>query len=68
MTEASLPERRAFLVKLAAGPVALGLTGSLPTAFAAEPRRPADLKPRPKLPGSVPRQPPTLSDMPTHAT
>ena len=36
MTEASLPKRREFLGRLAAGAVALGLTGSVPNAFAAE--------------------------------
>jgi len=36
MTEASLPERRKFLGRLAAGAVALGLTGSVSKAFAAE--------------------------------
>ena len=53
MTESSIPERRAFLGKLAASAVAIGLTGSVSEAFAAE-RRPAhDIKPSDKWLESV---------------
>lgn len=66
MTEASLPERRAFLGKLAAGAVALGLTGSFSKAFAAEPRSSADLKPSDKWLESVTGKHRQFFDMPQH--
>lgn len=48
MSESSLPKRREFLGRIAAGAVALGLTGTVPTAFAAERRTRGDLTPSDK--------------------
>jgi hypothetical protein len=66
MTESSLPERRAFLGRLAAGAVALGLTGSVSKAFAAEPRPASDLKPSDKWLESVTGKHRQFFDMPSH--
>jgi hypothetical protein len=66
MTESSIPERRAFLGKLAAGAVAIGLTGSISEAFAAE-RQPAhDIKPSDKWLASVTGKHRQFFDMPKH--
>src|SRR5207237_8039828 len=48
MSEASLPKRREFLGRVAAGAVALGLSGSIPRAFAEEARLSSDLTPSDK--------------------
>jgi len=48
MSESSLPKRREFLGRLAAGAVALGLTGSVPSAFAGERRTRNDTTPSDK--------------------
>jgi intracellular sulfur oxidation DsrE/DsrF family protein len=66
MTESSLPERRAFLGRLAAGAVALGLTGSVSKAFAAERAIPTDLKPSDKWLESVTGKHRQFFDMPSH--
>ncbi len=66
MTESSLPERRAFLGRLAAGAVALGLTGSLSKAFAAERRTAADITPSDKWLESVTGKHRQFFDMPAH--
>jgi hypothetical protein len=66
MTESSIPERRAFLGKLAASAVAIGLTGSVSEAFAAE-RRPAyDITPSDKWLKSVTGKHRQFFDMPNH--
>ena len=64
MTESSLPERRAFLGKLAAGAVALGLTGSVSKAFAAERFTAADITPSDKWLESVTGKHRQFFDMP----
>ncbi|HEV7593509.1 MAG TPA: twin-arginine translocation signal domain-containing protein [Gemmatimonadaceae bacterium] len=66
MTDSSLPERRAFLGKLAAGAVALGLTGSVSQAFAAERPPASDLKPSDKWLESVTGKHRQFFDMPSH--
>ena len=66
MTEASLPERREFLGRLAAGAVALGLTGSVSKAFAAEPLPAPDLTPSDKWLASVTGKHRQFFDMPAH--
>jgi intracellular sulfur oxidation DsrE/DsrF family protein len=66
MTESLLPERRAFLGKLAAGAVALGLTGSVPGALAAEPISRLDITPSDKWLKSVTGKHRQFFDMPNH--
>lgn len=66
MTEASLPERREFLSKLAAGAVALGLSGSISKAFAATRPVTADLTPSDKWLESVTGKHRQFFDMPSH--
>jgi intracellular sulfur oxidation DsrE/DsrF family protein len=66
MTESSLPERRAFLGRLAAGAVALGLTGSVSRAFAAERLTAADITPSDKWLESVTGKHRQFFDMPAH--
>ena len=66
MTEASLPERREFLGRLAAGAVALGLTGSVSSAFAAERTTVTDLVPSDKWLSSVTGKHKQFFDMPSH--
>ena len=66
MTESSIPERRAFLGRLAAGAVALGLTGSVSKAFAAERLRASDIKPSDKWLESVTGKHRQFFDMPNH--
>lgn len=66
MTEASLPKRREFLGRLAAGAVALGLTGSVSRAFAAERLPDADLTPSDKWLSSVTGKHRQFFDMPGH--
>lgn len=48
MSETSLPERRKFLGKLAAGAVALGMTGSVTKAFGSEMKLKSDVQPSDK--------------------
>jgi len=66
MTEASLPKRREFLGRLAAGAVALGLTGSVPSAFAAETIVSGDTTPSDKWLKSVTGKHRQFFDMPNH--
>ncbi len=66
MTESSLPERRAFLGKLAAGAVALGISGSVSKVFAAERQPASDLKPSDKWLRSVTGKHRQFFDMPNH--
>lgn len=66
MSESSLPQRREFLGKLAAGAVALGLTGSIPTAFAAERKTRSDVIPSDKWLTAVTGKHRQLFDMPAH--
>jgi len=71
MNEASLPKRREFLGTLAAGAVALGLTGSVPSAFATERKtrrdlKPDDLKPSDKWLTAVTGKHRQFFDMPNH--
>ena len=48
MSEATFPKRREFLGRVAAGAVALGLSGSIPRAFAGEVQLNSDLTPSDK--------------------
>lgn len=66
MTGTSLPKRREFLGKLAAGAVAVGLTGSLSKAFAGERRLGADPAPSDKWLESVTGKHRQFFDMPGH--
>lgn len=66
MDESQLPKRREFLGRLAAGAVALGLSGSIPTAFASERRTRADVVPSDKWLTAVTGKHRQLFDMPTH--
>jgi intracellular sulfur oxidation DsrE/DsrF family protein len=65
MTESSLPKRREFLGRLAAGAVALGLSGSIPRALAAERSESADIAPSDKWLESVTGKHRQFFDMPT---
>jgi len=66
MTESSLPKRREFIGRLAAGAVAIGLTGSMPSALTAEPSAPRDLKPSDKWLESLKGKHRQFFDMPNH--
>jgi intracellular sulfur oxidation DsrE/DsrF family protein len=66
MSESSLPKRREFLGRLAAGAVALGLTGSIPSAFAAERKTPSDVIPNDKWLTAVTGKHRQVFDMPNH--
>ena len=66
MTESSLPKRREFLGRLAAGAVALGLSGTVPRALAAEHNTRADLKPDDKWLSSLKGKHRQFFDMPKH--
>ncbi len=66
MIEESLPKRREFLGKLAAGAVALGLSGTVPRAFAAERHSLTDIAPSDKWLGSVTGKHRQFFDMPNH--
>jgi intracellular sulfur oxidation DsrE/DsrF family protein len=66
MTESSLPKRREFLGRLAAGAVALGLSGAVPRALAAEHLTAADLKPDDKWLSSLKGKHRQFFDMPKH--
>jgi hypothetical protein len=66
MTDSSLPERRAFLGRLAAGAVAIGLTGSLPRGLAAKTISRLDITPSDKWLQSVTGKHRQFFDMPNH--
>ena len=66
MSEGSPPKRREFLGRLAAGAVALGLTGSIPSAFAADRRVRHDLKPSDKWLTAITGKHRQFFDMPNH--
>ena len=66
MTEGSLPKRREFLGRLAAGAVALGLSGSVPSVFAAERLTGKDLVPSDKWLTSITGKHRQFFDMPNH--
>lgn len=66
MTESSHPKRREFLGRLAAGAVAIGLTGSVPRALTAEPSTGHDLKPSDKWLESLKGKHRQFFDMPNH--
>ena len=66
MTESSLPKRREFIGRLAAGAVAIGLTGSMPRALSAEPSTPHDLKPSDKWLESLKGKHRQFFDAPNH--
>jgi hypothetical protein len=66
MTESSLPERRAFLGKLAAGAIAIGLTGSVPRALSAETVSRLDITPSDIWLKSVTGKHRQFFDMPNH--
>ncbi len=66
MTEYSLPKRREFIGRLAAGAVAIGLTGSLPSALVAENVARSDMKPSDKWLESVKGKHRQFFDMPNH--
>jgi hypothetical protein len=67
MTEGSLPGRRDFIGTVAAGAVALGLTGSVSRAFAVTPSIGRDTVPSDKWLGSVTGKHRQFFDMPNHA-
>ena len=66
MTESSHPKRREFLGRLAAGAVAIGLTGSVPRTLTAEPSTGHDLKPSDKWLESLKGKHRQFFDMPNH--
>ena len=71
MNETSLPKRREFLGTIAAGAMALGLTGSIPAAFAAERNtlddlKRGDLKPSDKWLSAITGKHRQFFDMPNH--
>ncbi|MEO8909138.1 MAG: twin-arginine translocation signal domain-containing protein [Gemmatimonadaceae bacterium] len=66
MTETMLPKRREFLGKVAAGAVALGLSGSLTKAFGGVPSTANDIQPSDKWLSSVTGKHRQFFDMPNH--
>jgi len=66
MSEASLPKRREFLGRIAAGAVALGLSGSIPRAFASQRRLRSDIKPSDKWLTAVTGKHRQIFDAPNH--
>ncbi|HEY8166548.1 MAG TPA: hypothetical protein VIF83_13425 [Gemmatimonadaceae bacterium] len=66
MSDASLPKRREFLGRIAAGAVALGLSGSIPRAFAGEIRLGSDIVPSDKWLTAVTGKHRQIFDMPNH--
>ena len=66
MNERSLPERRRFLGKLAAGAVALGTSGSFTTAFGSDVRVTPDVKPSDKWLTAVTGKHRQIFDMHSH--
>lgn len=67
MSESPNSPRREFLGKLAAGAVALGLTGSVPTAFAGELKLRSDVTPSDKWLSALSGKHRQFFDMPNHA-
>ncbi|HEY3113183.1 MAG TPA: twin-arginine translocation signal domain-containing protein [Gemmatimonadaceae bacterium] len=66
MSESSLPERRQFLGKLAAGAVALGMGGSVTKAFGSELRLKSDLQPSDKWLTAITGKNRQIFDMHSH--
>lgn len=66
MSESHLPRRRDFLGQVAAGAVALGISGSLTKAFAATPATSPDIQPSDKWLASVTGKHRQFFDMPSH--
>jgi len=66
MSEASLPKRREFLGRIAAGAVALGLSGSIPRALASERRLRTDITPSDKWLTAVTGKYRQIFDAPNH--
>jgi hypothetical protein len=66
MTEALLPERRKFLGKLAAGAVALGVSGSVTKAFAGDLNSTRDTEPSDKWLSAVTGKHRQIFDLPNH--
>ena len=66
MSETSLPKRREFLGRIAAGAVAIGLSGSIPRALAAETRLGSDVTPSDKWLTAITGKHRQIFDMPTH--
>jgi hypothetical protein len=66
MTESSIPERREFLGKVAAGALALGMSGAFTKALAAEHLLARDIKPSDKWLESITGKHRQFFDMPNH--
>jgi intracellular sulfur oxidation DsrE/DsrF family protein len=66
MTEALLPERRKFLGKLAAGAVALGVSGSVTKAFGGDLKSTRDTEPSDKWLSAVTGKHRQIFDLPNH--
>ena len=66
MTDASFPKRREFLGRVAAGAVALGLSGTIPRAFADETRLTSDVTPSDKWLTAVTGKHRQIFDAPNH--
>jgi hypothetical protein len=66
MTDASFPKRREFLGRIAAGAVALGLSGSIPRAFAGETPVISNVEPSDKWLTAVTGKYRQIFDMPNH--
>src|SRR4051812_41705691 len=66
MTEALLPERRKFLGKLAAGAVALGVSGSVTKAFGSDLKSSRDTEPSDKWLSAVTGKHRQIFDLPNH--
>ena len=66
MSESTLPERRKFLGKLAAGAVALGMTGSVSKAFGSELSSNSDVQPSDKWLTAVTGKHRQIFDLPNH--
>jgi len=66
MNDARLPERRKFLGKVAAGAVALGMTGSVTKAFGSELKLNSDVQPSDKWLTAVTGKHRQIFDMPNH--
>jgi len=66
MTQPEFPKRREFLGRVAAGAVALGLSGSIPRAFAGETRLSPDITPSDKWLTAVTGKHRQIFDAPNH--
>jgi len=66
MSETSLPKRREFLGRIAAGAVALGLSGSIPRVFAGERRLGSEITPSDKWLTALTGKHRQIFDMPNH--